>query len=125
MNRFLAFTGLGMAIGVTTSPAFAGATQYPLTLDNCGAEVTFDKAPERAVGLGQASAEIMLLLGLEDRIVGTAFWPNQVLPQLAEANAKVKVLTTEFPTFESILAQDPDFVAAALPSLIGPSSRVA
>jgi iron complex transport system substrate-binding protein len=114
-----------MALGLATDPAFAGSTEYPLTLDNCGATVTFDKAPERAVGLGQNSAEIMLLLGLEDRMVGTAFWPNQVLPQLAEANAKVKVLTTEFPTFESILAENPDFVAAALPSLIGPSSKVA
>jgi iron complex transport system substrate-binding protein len=107
------------------TPTLAASTAYPLTIDNCGAQVTFDKAPERAVGLGQNSAEIMLLLGLEDRMVGTAFWPNKVLPQLAEANAKVKVLTVEFPTFEAILAQTPDFVAAALPSLIGPSSKVA
>lgn len=114
-----------MTLGLAICPVFADATQYPLTLNNCGAEVTFDKAPERAVGLGQASAEIMLLLGLEDRMAGTAFWPNSVLPQLAEANAKVEVLTVEFPTFESILAKEPDLVTAALPSLIGPSSRVA
>lgn len=103
-----------MALGLATSPAFAGATQYPLMLDNCGAKVTLGKAPERAVGLGLASEEIMLLFGPEDRMVGTAFWPNQVLPQLADANAKVKVLTTEFPTFESILAQNPDFGVTAL-----------
>jgi iron complex transport system substrate-binding protein len=48
-----------------------------------------------------------------------------VLPELSSANAKVKLLTVEFPTFESLLAQDPDFVAAALPSLVGPSSKVA
>ncbi|MBD3897746.1 ABC transporter substrate-binding protein [Halomonas sp. ML-15] len=125
MKRLLAFTGLCTMLGLTSSPAFADATQYPLTLDNCGAEVTFDQAPERAVGLGQNSAEIMLMLGLEDKMVGTAFWPNSVLPQLAEANAQVKVLTVEFPTFESILAEEPDFVAAALPSLLGDSSRVA
>lgn len=106
-------------------PSFAAQTIYPLSIENCGAKVTFEKAPERAIGLGQNSAEIMLLLGLEDRMVGTAFWPNKVLPQLAEANAKVKVLTVEFPTFEAILAQTPDFVAAALPSLLGPSSKVA
>ncbi|MHA6962551.1 hypothetical protein [Zobellella denitrificans] len=56
----------------------------------------------------------MLLLGLEDRMVGTAFWPKSVLPQLADANAKVKVLTVEFPTFESILALNPDFEVTAL-----------
>ncbi|PAU76607.1 ABC transporter substrate-binding protein [Halomonas salipaludis] len=125
MKRLVTFTGIFAVLGLAISPAFASDTQYPLTLNNCGVDVTFDKAPERAVGIGQASAEIMLLLGLEDQMVGTAFWPNQVLPQLAEANAKVEVLTVEFPTFESILAKEPDLVTAALPSLIGPSSRVA
>jgi iron complex transport system substrate-binding protein len=113
------------AAGGLTNPLAAAPTSYPLTLDNCGAKVTFRKAPQRAIGLGQNSAEIMLLLGLQDRIAGTAFWPSKVLPQLAEANARVKLLTVEFPTFESMLAERPDFVAAALPTLLGPSSKVA
>ena len=100
-------------------------TQYPLTLENCGQKITYTHAPKRAVALGQNSAEILLLLGLQDRMVGTAFWPSKVLPQLADANAKVKLLTVEMPRLESILAEDPDFVAAALPSLIGPNSKVA
>lgn len=111
--------------GIAAGPASASPTTFPLVVDNCGAKVTFQTAPRRAVGLGQNSAEIMLLLGLEDRMVGTAFWPSKVLPQLAAANAKVKLLTVEFPTFESILAESPDFVAAALPSLLGPASKVA
>jgi iron complex transport system substrate-binding protein len=125
MRRILATAAICAAIGLTTMPTYAASTTYPLTIENCGVSVTFNKAPERAIGLGQNSAEIMLLLGLEDKMVGTAFWPNKVLPQVAEANAKVKVLTVEFPTFEAILAQNPDFVAAALPSLLGPSSKVA
>lgn len=116
---------LSLLGALVSTPAVSAPTAYPLTLENCGVQVTFEKAPERAIGLGQNSAEIMLLLGLEDKMAGTAFWPNKVLPQLAEANAKVKLLTVEFPTFESILAEDPDFVAAALPSLLGPSSKVA
>ena len=100
-------------------------THYPLTLENCGQKVTYRKAPERAVALGQNSAEILLLLGLQDRMAGTAFWPSKVLPQVADANAKVKLLTVEMPRFESILAEEPDFVAAALPSLMGPNSKVA
>lgn len=125
MKRILGGVGICALMGLLATPTYAASTVYPLTLENCGAKVTFTKAPERAIGLGQNSAEIMLLLGLENRMVGTAFWPNKVLPQLAEANAKVKVLTVEFPTFEAILAQTPDFVAAALPSLLGPSSKVA
>lgn len=115
----------GAAADAATAQAKAGKTQYPLTLENCGTTVTFQKAPERAVGLGQNSAEIMLMLGLEDRMVGTAFWPTKVLPELADANAKVKLLTVEFPTLESILAQNPDFVASMLPTLMGPNSKVA
>jgi iron complex transport system substrate-binding protein len=125
LKAFLAGTGLCAVLGFAATSAIAAPTKYPLTIENCGAKVTVQKAPERAIGLGQNSAEIMLLLGLEDKMVGTAFWPNKVLPQLAEANAKVKLLTVEFPTFEAILAQNPDFVAAALPSLLGPSSKVA
>lgn len=117
---------LGLCVSAAlASPLAAAQTSYPLTLDNCGAKVTIQRAPQRAVGLGQNSAEIMLLLGLQDRMVGTAFWPSKVLPQLAAANAKVKLLAVEFPTFESILAEKPDFVAAALPTLLGPSSKVA
>lgn len=116
---------VGTAADTATAGAKAGKTQYPLTLENCGATVTFQKAPERAVGLGQNSAEILLMLGLEDRMVATAFWPTKVLPELADANAKVKLLTVEFPTLESILAQNPDFVASMLPTLMGPGSKVA
>lgn len=122
-------TGLmvaGSILGITLSlPAQAGPTAYPLTIENCGQSVTFAHAPQRAVALGQNSAEIMLLLGLEDRMAGTAFWPNDVLPELAEANSKVEVLSVEFPTLESVLSVQPDFVAAMLTTLMGPDSKVA
>ncbi|KGF68466.1 ABC transporter substrate-binding protein [Hoeflea sp. BAL378] len=103
----------------------AEPTAYPLTIENCGQSVTFDQAPEKAVALGQNSAEIMFLLGLEDRMAATAFWPNKVLPELEEANGKVEVLTVEFPTLESVLAKQPDFVAAMLVTLMGDDSKVA
>lgn len=124
MKQLLAACTLLALSGLAVAPA-AAATSYPLTIDNCGAKVIIEKAPQRAIGLGQNSAEIMLLLGLEDKMVGTAFWPSKVLAELAEANAKVKLLTVEMPTFESMLATEPDFVAAALPSLLGPNSKVA
>ena len=124
-RSLLAALGVCLVQGLACNHAIAAPTHYPLTLDNCGAKITIEKAPERAIGLGQNSAEILLLLGLQDRMAGTAFWPSKVLPQLAEANSKVKLLTVEFPTFESILAENPDFVAAALPTLVGPSSKVA
>lgn len=115
----------GLAAVLLAPAALAEPTTYPLTIENCGQQVTFDKAPERTVALGQNSAEILFLLGLEDRTAATAFWPNQVLPELEAVNAKVEVLTVEFPTLESVLSKQPDFVPAMLLTLMGPDSKVA
>lgn len=125
MSTLTAATLGGVALSFLCSAALADRTTYPLTIENCGQEVTFQKAPERAVALGQNSAEILLLLGLEDRMAATAFWPNSVLPELAAANDTVEVLTVEFPTLESVLAKQPDFVPAMLVTLMGPDSKVA
>ena len=64
----------GFSLASLPSPARADATQYPLTLQNGGSTVTFDKAPQRVVSIGQSSTEILLSLGLADKIVGTAVW---------------------------------------------------
>jgi iron complex transport system substrate-binding protein len=114
-----------VAAAILCTSVQAEPTIYPLTIENCGQQVTFTKAPERTVALGQNSAEIMLLLGLEDRMAATAFWPNKVLPELEAANSKVEVLTVEFPTLESVLSKQPDFVPAMLVTLMGPDSKVA
>ncbi|MEY8827012.1 ABC transporter substrate-binding protein [Sedimentitalea sp. XS_ASV28] len=95
-----------------------------MTIENCGQSVTFEQAPQNALALGQNSAEIMLLLGLEDRMAATAFWLNSVLPELADANDKVELLTVEFQTPETVLSTQPDFVAAMLTTLLGPDSKV-
>ncbi|MCE8418999.1 ABC transporter substrate-binding protein [Rhodovulum sulfidophilum] len=120
-----AILALGSAVLAICGVAVQAATDYPLTIENCGHSVTFSQAPQNAVALGQNSAEIMLLLGLEDRMAATAFWPNAVLPELAEANDGVEVLTVEFPTLESVLSKQPDFVAAMLTTLLGADSKVA
>ena len=125
MNRKTLLVAGCIVAGLAGGGLRAEPTQYPLEIENCGQTVTFDHAPQHAVALGQNTAEIMLLLGLQDRMAATAFWPNKVLPQLAEANAKVDVLSVEFPTLESILAKKPDFVAAMLVTLLGPDSKVA
>lgn len=124
LNRSLVALG-GLAAAVLCTSAQAEPTTYPLTIENCGQEVTFEQAPERAVALGQNSAEVMLLLGLQDRMAATAFWPNKVLPELQAANDKVEVLTVEFPTLEAVLSRQPDFVASMLTTLMGPDSKVA
>lgn len=120
MKKVISALGLVFA---SVSPVWA--TTYPVTIENCGYKETFTKAPERVVALGQNTVEILLLLGLQDNVVASAFWPTKVLPSLAKQNEQVKTLTVEIPTLESILAQNPDFVPAQLPLLLGPESKVA
>ncbi|AXB42781.1 ABC transporter substrate-binding protein [Amycolatopsis albispora] len=102
--------------GTTPAPADSGATT---TVENCGHQVKVVSPPRRAVALNQGSAEIMLALGLADRMAGTATWTDPVLPALAADNAKVPRLAENNPSFEAVLAVEPDFVAASFVSTLG------
>ena len=104
--------------------ASAGPTQYPLTIRNCGVDVTFAKAPQRAVSIGQSSTEILLSLGLADRIVGTAVWFGPVLKGYEAANDKIKRLADNDPSFESVVGQEPDLVTAQYEWHVGPNGSV-
>lgn len=90
-----------------------GTTSYPLTIENCGTSQTFTEAPQRVVSLDQGSTEILLSLGLADRIVGTASWTDPLPEDLVEANAGVKRLADNAPTYEVVMGTNPDFVTAS------------
>jgi iron complex transport system substrate-binding protein len=91
-----------------------GRTTYPLTIkDNCGVDVTIDKAPQRAVSVNQGSTEILLSLGLQDRMVGTATWTDAIRPNLAKANASVPRLSDNTVSYERVLKEEPDLVTAS------------
>lgn len=91
---------------------------YPVTIENCGRELTFTQAPERTVSLNQSSTEIQLSLGLADKMVGTATWTDPVLEQLSADNERVPRLADNAASMESVLAQNPDFVTASFPSTL-------
>jgi iron complex transport system substrate-binding protein len=117
--------GAGIALAAFLAwPGAPHASGYPLAIENCGVEVTFAQAPRRAVTLGQNSAEILLSLGLADRMAGTAVWVGPVLAGLEEANAGVDRIADNQPSFEAVLNAAPDFVAAQFTSDIGPQGRV-
>lgn len=109
---------------VGSSALAAGKTQYPLTLENCGRKVTFDKAPARAVSIGQNSTEILLSLGLASKLVGSAMWLGPVLPNLKADNDKVPRISNTQPSFEAVVKNDPDLVAAQFVFDIGPNGVV-
>lgn len=105
--------------GATTPPADArahpsGEASFPVTIDNCGVEVTVDTPPTRAVTLNQSSTEVMLALGLEESMVGTAYLDDEILPELADAYAAVpELVADDYPSNEVFLETEPDFVYAA------------
>lgn len=98
------------------APSSATATSYPLTLDNCGTAVTFDAAPQRVVTIKSSTTEMLLALGLGDRIVGSAFLDGPVPDALADAAASVPAVSSpmsdEVPGTESVLALEPELVYA-------------
>jgi iron complex transport system substrate-binding protein len=110
-------TSTGTPAATSTDGATPGSTErtsYPLTIrDNCGRTVTVKAAPERAVSVNQGSTEILLSLGLADRMVGTSTWTDRIRPNLAAANAKVPRLGDDTVSFERILKTEPDFVSAS------------
>lgn len=85
---------------------------YPMTLDNCGTVVTFDHAPERIVTIKSSTLELLLALGLQDRIVGTAFSDGPVPDEYADAASGLEVLSDKVPSQEVTLATEPDLVFA-------------
>lgn len=97
----------------TASTEVEGRTTYPLTLGNGGEQLTFDAPPQRIVSLDQGSTELLLSLGLADRIVGTASWTDPILGSLAKANADVPRLADNAPTYEVVLGAEPDLVTAS------------
>lgn len=104
--------------------ALAASTQYPLTLKNCGRDVTFTHAPERTVSIGQSSTEILYLLGLAEKVSGTALWISPVLEGYEDANSRIERLADNDPSFESVIGKKPDLITAQFQWMIGPEGVV-
>lgn len=95
-----------------TPAAGTSATYSPVTVDNCGTEVTFDAPPQRVVTIKSSTTEMLLALGLSDVLVGTAFADGPVPEQWADDAADVPVLSDKVPGQEAVLEVEPDLVYA-------------
>jgi iron complex transport system substrate-binding protein len=85
---------------------------FPVTLDNCGFETVVDAPPERVVTIKSSTTEMLLALGLGDRIVGSAFLDGPVPDSLESVPAVEKPFASEAPGSEATLALEPDLVYA-------------
>jgi iron complex transport system substrate-binding protein len=101
-------------------PASSSPAAEPVTVDNCGTEVTFDSAPERVVTIKSSTTEMLLALGQGDRIVATAY-PDGPVPEEWAADApELPVLAERVPSQEVVLEQEPDLVYAGWESNFSP-----
>ncbi|HLS13182.1 MAG TPA: putative F420-0 ABC transporter substrate-binding protein [Beutenbergiaceae bacterium] len=102
-------TGSAESPATESSASVAPRSDYPITVDNCGTEVQVDEPPQRIVTIKSTSTEMVLALGLGDRLVGTAF-SDGPMPQWLQQD--VPVLAEEVPSSEAVLAKKPDFIFA-------------
>lgn len=111
---------LGALAAFVAGPAVpAEPVRYPLTVRNCGDALRFDGPPERTVAIGQAVTETLYALGVGDRVAGTALWINAVLPEFAARDAAVPRLSSNIPSFESVVGTRPGLVATSYEWMIG------
>ncbi|MCT4606898.1 MAG: ABC transporter substrate-binding protein [Marinisporobacter sp.] len=83
---------------------------YTENFDSQDHEMTISSTPNKAVSMSQFTTEILLTLGLEDQMAGTAFLEEEIYPPLADAYAKVPVLSEKWPAYEVLMGVEPDFV---------------
>lgn len=85
-------------------------------VNSCGEPITFDSVPERALAFDTNMTEMMLALGLEDKLKG--YWVSGV-PVGDEFQEQIKDIpliseeTWPPPPMETLLSFDPDFVFGA------------
>ncbi len=108
-------TTLLLVLGLLASAgAFAQATQYPLSIQSCNRQVTFNKAPEHALSHDINMTQMMLALGLRSRMVGysgVSGW-KAVTPALRKELDGLPELASKYPSVETLLNANVDFFFA-------------
>lgn len=93
---------------------------FPVTIQNCGHTLTFAKPPERVLVTYQNVAEMLVKLGLKDKIVGVTY--GQAYPPPVGMEAEVDGLNYLSPPRKGSAAKEvelstrPDLVIAAYPT---------
>ncbi|MDO4683606.1 MAG: ABC transporter substrate-binding protein [Lautropia sp.] len=120
MRRFSMTALLALGLGTTA----AHATDYPLSVENCGYQLDFEKTPASVVTIGQAGTEMLYALGLGDKVVGTSVWFNPVLPQYKAINDRIPRLADNDPSFESVIGKRPQLVVTQFEWHVGKEGLV-
>lgn len=101
-----------LSILFSAQPAAHAGGGAPVTVDNYGREVTVARTPRRALAFGPNCTELLIALGLGDKIVGNTLDNHSrgPLPEYAAEYAKVPELNYGSATREAVLTSGADFV---------------
>lgn len=80
------------ANGQQPAASQSATKETSVELENMGVKMAFPEEPKRAVTLNQHATEVMLALGLESSMVGTAYLDDQILPKYKAQYDKIPVL---------------------------------
>lgn len=114
MKKIMAFA-LCLTLLLSAFASGAMAEEEPVVIENMGRTTTYEEAPETAVALSYSIAEIMVALGLEDKIVAIApsmYILDQVSEEYRETVGSFPVLEGSYgvPTLETVLDTGAEFV---------------
>ncbi|MFJ1730266.1 ABC transporter substrate-binding protein [Streptomyces sp. NPDC088254] len=99
------------ACGSATDTGSGGGHQAAsaVHMKRCGEDIKLDKPASRVVTLNQHATELVLAMGLGDRLIGTSLLDNPVRPDLKTAYDKVPVLSEKaYPSKESLIGMAPE-----------------
>lgn len=114
------------ACGADAAGDEATADGFPVTIENCGAEVTFDAPPERVVMLKSSAVPYLHALGVMDQVVTRAGeYPADYYDAETQAELDdIPLLTDEMDTSghlqiskEIVIAEEPDLVLGEVDNL--------
>lgn len=113
-SQFGHYVAFSLTIFASTFSLSASAHDYPVTVQSCDRQVTFEKAPTAAVSNDVNLTEMMLALGLQDHMVGftgISGWKT-LAPDLRDGIGELPELSAKYPTKEVLLGADADFYFA-------------
>jgi iron complex transport system substrate-binding protein len=98
------------APAASSTPTTSASTTDTVSVDNCGFDLVVATPPERIVTIKSTSTEMLLALGLGDKIIGTGFPDGPVPEEWAIAAADIPTISDFAPSQEAVLDLEPDFV---------------
>src|SRR5699024_12393204 len=83
---------------------------------------TFESAPERIVTIKSTATDLLLALGLGDKVVARAFSDGPVPKRWADEAESIPQLSDKAPSQEAVLEKEPDLVYAGWESNLAPET---